>query len=399
MRIGVVFFDYDPEIGGGYSYETEVINSLIKHGGQSEHSFVIFSNRYVENNPHPANKNNSNIKFLKLPTVPWHERVKDRIKTRFNVARIYLKQESFLDQYLRNIGIEFLWFVSPGPILTDIPYAATVWDLQHRLQPWFPETSSNGIWDKREISYDWFLRRAAFVITGNQAGRQELEQLYQISGDRIALLPHMTPSYALSNAVANVDILNKYNINKDYLFYPAQFWPHKNHVNLLYAVRELRDKYKLDFPVVFAGSDQGNLGHVKAVTSQLGLDSRVHFLGFVPRDDLIALYQNAFALVYVSFFGPENLTPLEAFGLKCPVVAARVNGSDEQLGDAALLVNPTEPGEIALAIKRLHDDPGFRETLCNRGLKKSKAYTPDDYITGMFQLLDKFSTIRRCWGK
>ncbi len=53
----------------------------------------------------------------------------------------------------------------------------------------------------------------------------------------------------------------------------------------------------------------------------------------------------------MTFFGPENLPPLEAFALKCPVIASNVSGSEEQLGDAAILVNPVNPEEIAQAIQ------------------------------------------------
>jgi len=391
------FIDHSPEIGGGHTYETELMRSLMLLAHKSKHSFVVFSNRYVDPEARPVSVDTPKIEFTKYPIMPWIERARNSIKTKFNVARIYLHKESHFDRLVRALDVEFLWFVDPKPVLTDIPYLTTVWDLQHRLQPWFPEVSSNGIWDVRETLNYWFLKRAAFVVTGNQVGKQELEQFYQIPHERIYLLPLMTPNFALGQSQQNNGMLEKYGIAKNFLFYPAQFWAHKNHVNLLYAVRELNDKYDLNYPVVFVGSDQGNLDHVKTVTSDLGLGSQVHFLGFVPQEDLIALYQDAFALVYVSFFGPENLPPMEAFGLGCPVIAANVNGATEQFGNAALLVDPAKSNDIALAIKHLHDEPKLKDTLCKRGLEKATEWTADDYVIEMFRLFDEFSPIRRCW--
>ena len=121
---------------------------------------------------------------------------------------------------------------------------------------------------------------------------------------------------------------------------------------------------------VFVGSDKGNLSYLKNLASDLGVQSQVHFLGFVTETELAAFYKNARALVYLSFFGPENLPPLEAFSVGCPVIAARVSGAEAQLGDAALLVSPTQPDEIALSIKLLLDHSQQREVLASRGLNE-----------------------------
>ena len=83
---------------------------------------------------------------------------------------------------------------------------------------------------------------------------------------------------------ATRSVREKYGITGDYLFYPAQFWAHKNHVNLLLALKLLQSRLERPLSVVFVGADHGNLQHVKATADQLGLTDRVHFLGFVPRD-------------------------------------------------------------------------------------------------------------------
>ena len=91
--------------------------------------------------------------------------------------------------------------------------------------------------------------------------------------------------------------------------------------------------------IVFVGADKGTQKHVMAEAEALGVARRVHTLGFVDRERLVALYQHAEALIYPSLFGPDNLPPLEAMALGCPVIAARVDGADEQIGDAGILVD------------------------------------------------------------
>ena len=114
---------------------------------------------------------------------------------------------------------------------------------------------------------------------------------------------------------------------------------------------------------------------------------------------MVGLYRNAFALTYLTFFGPENLPPLEAFALGCPVIASDVAGAQEQLGECALLVDPKSPEEIASAIKSLRDDPDLRKTLVDCGFSRASRFTGRDYVRGVFRILDEFEPIRRCWGR
>jgi glycosyltransferase involved in cell wall biosynthesis len=185
-------------------------------------------------------------------------------------------------------------------------------------------------------------------------------------------------------------------VEGDYLFYPAQFWPHKNHVNLLHALRLLRDR-GLDLSLALTGSDKGNLPFIRDTAARLGLTPHVRWLGFVTNDQLISLYRHAAALTYVTFFGPENLPPLEAFAAGCPVVASDVAGAREQLADAALLVDPRRPEEIAAAVERLRADPTLRAALIERGFERARRSTPAGFVAAVIAWLDDFEGVRRNW--
>jgi Glycosyltransferase len=292
-----------------------------------------------------------------------------------------------------------MWNLTPFDCITmEIPYITVIWDLQHRVQPCFPEVSEHGRWNWRERNFADLCRRASIIITGTNAGKAEIEYFYQVPANRIKILPHPTPRFAL-DAPSRDDgaILNKYHIPEGYLFYPAQFWAHKNHAGLLLAAQLLRDTYNLTFPLVFVGADRGNCKHVRELVDRLDLAGQVYFLGFVPQNDLISLYRKAFALTYMTFFGPENLPPLEAFALGCPVIASKVEGAEEQLGDAAVLVDPKDARQVALAVKSLHDDVTLRQMLIQRGLTRARRFTGEDFVSGIFSALDDFELVRRCW--
>ncbi|MFH0897971.1 MAG: glycosyltransferase, partial [bacterium] len=193
-------------------------------------------------------------------------------------------------------------------------------------------------------------------------------------------------------------ILKTHTISQPYLFYPAQFWPHKNHIIILYAVKFLKEQHNLNFSVVFTGSDKGNLEYIKEQASKLGLENNVHFLGFVTMQELVALYRHAFALVFASFFGPNNIPPLEAFSLGCPVIAANVAGAQEQLGTAALFFDPKNYTECAKHVMQLVHKQNLRTILIAKGIQRAQQWTTKDYLEKLVSIIDDFEPIRRCWS-
>ena len=403
MRVGVFVSGHTPESGGGFTFQDDIIQALSRL--DSKHEFVIFS-QSTKGKAIEAISDRISFVYLR-PSFAEQTKaelagITSAIVKRLPIIRRHIKvtRRNCLKQALADYRIEFVWFPTPVYFEADVPYIYTVWDLQHRLQPWFPEVSANGEWRGREHMYANAIPRASAIIIGTESGKEEIVQFYQVPAERVKMIPHPTPSFTL-NASQDIseDVLTKYHIPKGYLFYPAQFWPHKNHVGLLSAVKLLREKYNLVLPVVLVGSDMGNLQYVRQMVDRLGLSPQVYFLGFVPRKDLVGLYRNAFALTYLTFFGPENLPPLEAFALGCPVIASKVSGAEEQLGDAALLVDPKDERQIADAIKRLHEDATLRDTLVSRGKARAAKWTAEDFVKSVSSLLDEFEPIRRCWGR
>jgi glycosyltransferase involved in cell wall biosynthesis len=393
MKVCVFLDQYRPEDGGAFTMQGDLLRALCAQASQSQHEFVVTSATS------PAIK--AQVESAGLHWIPYRrpgllEKMGALPVRVFPSLRNSLRWRSSFERHLRRLNIDFVWLVGPRPLDLDLPYLAIVLDLQHRKQPWFPEVSQYAEWDIRERRLAPFLRRAAGVIVGTQAGRQEVAQYLQIPNDRIHILAHPTPAHTLEAAKNKWTVDESLGIPPGYLLYPAQFWAHKNHVNLLLALKQLRDQ-GLVIPLVLVGSDYGNQEHVKKTIMELGLADQVKILGFVEPSILIALYQNALALTYLSFFGPENLPPLEAFALGCPVIAAQVDGAEEQLGEAALLVDPANPAEIGMAIHKLYKDSKLRARLVSKGLKRAKSWTAVSFVHGIFQILDRFEPIRRVW--
>jgi glycosyltransferase involved in cell wall biosynthesis len=395
MRVGIVLGRHAEDEGGAFTLQLEIVRAVLASAENTRHKFELFvrdrSWRNLETESSAAG----------VPTRRYGLSLTGKITAvvRRTAPEVSRSLRTHIDRVADRYAVDFLWFLSPSaPETPDIPYLATVWDLQHRLQPWFPEVGARGEWERRERTLGVFLRRAALVLTGTAHGKEEIERFYGIPPERIVILPHPAPLLTLpSNDRQDPELLRKYSLDLPFLLYPALFWPHKNHVNLLHAVQTLRSEHGIDLDLILPGSDKGNLRYVKSVAVSLGLEKYVRFPGFVERDDLAGLYRRAVALVYVSFFGPENLPPLEAFALGCPVIASRVAGAEEQMGQAAMLVDPKKPREIAGAIKTLMTDPSLRDDLILRGKERAQRFSSADFVRSVYALLDEFEAVRRCW--
>jgi glycosyltransferase involved in cell wall biosynthesis len=299
---------------------------------------------------------------------------------------------------------DLLWFNNIEPIHVGIPYIFNVFDLQHRLQPWFPEVSDKGQFRLREGCYGEAMQRAAFVITSSEETKSQVSLFYGVPADRIRVIHFPTPQPAIEAAasterpkMSEAELRAKYGIEGPYLYYPAQFWPHKNHVNLLHGLKALRDVHGLNFSMVFTGADHGNATFVKAEAQRLGVADKVHFGGFVSYDEVAALYRHAFAMTYVTFFGPDNLPPLEAFSFGCPVVLSNIPGIEMLFEDAVVPVDPRDGMSIAEGVKRLLDDPAGREYRIAKGRTIANRNSVSNYFVQVQALFDEFEAVRRCW--
>jgi glycosyltransferase involved in cell wall biosynthesis len=403
MKVAAYFRGYPPEKCGGYTFEQDIVHRLCELFPQCRHEMVLFFEDTMGDDILIALKKEGLRAITLVPLTKWQQLQRLILKT---LGRLHPRVLPLTLHPLRSVllreKVEMIWFVADAyvpPEEVEVPYIATVWDIQHRLQPWFPEVSQSGMWKSREDFYSTFLRRAAFILTPNEIGRNELCLFYGLQQERFRMLPLPAPkieNFPGENELNNT--LLKYKLDRGYLFYPAGFWPHKNHANLLLALQVLKDKFKQKRHLVLVGPDKGNLNYIRNLTVTLGLEEQVHFLGFITRKELIALYQGAFALTYMSLFGPDNLPPLEAFSFGCPVIVADYSGARQQCGNAAVFVNALDPYAIATAIYELQCQPEFRLELLESGRKRAVQYTGETYVKDVFSIFDEFEKVRRTWG-
>jgi len=302
-------------------------------------------------------------------------------------------------------SIDLIYFLSPTSLATsldELNYITTVWDLCHRDHVEFPEVRFGREFEARENLYRRLLPKAVGVFVDSPLGKSNVVRRYTVDDERVHIMPFM-PS--ISTALAGhayqagyVDIAEKYQLDIPYVFYPAQFWAHKNHVYLLEGLTALEQQFGRNVGAIFSGKDEGNMAHVKKVVSDLGLQDRVRFAGFVPAAEIPYLYRQSLALVMPTYFGPTNLPPLEAFSLGVPVLYSDMAGLRDQVGEAALLMDLSDPASMARHLDALLTNPQLREQLVQRGREVLSRNDDRSRLSVLTSVVVEFQRKRACWG-
>ena len=334
------------------------------------------------------------------PDLPAESRARRAVRRlRPNAVR----RRPELQAWHAQLGIELMLYPAPTPYSFEAgtPYVIAVHDLQHRLQPEFPEVSADGQAEGREYLFRNAIARATLVLADSEVGREDVLELYGGSGatpDRVKVLPFVPPPYLLGAGVADepavAAVRRRYSLPERYFFYPAQFWPHKNHARLVRALALLRDR-GWDAAVVFSGGPGGSEirerthDELVRLVAELRLEDRVHELGFVPEEEVGPLYGGAVALVMPTFFGPTNIPVLEAWALGCPVLTSDLRGIREQVGDAGLLVDPRSVEELARGMERLWSEEALQRELAERGRARLAEHTPEHFRRRLAEILSE----------
>ncbi|MBV9242467.1 MAG: glycosyltransferase family 4 protein [Acidobacteria bacterium] len=150
--------------------------------------------------------------------------------------------------------------------------------------------------------------------------------------------------------------------------------PRKNLVRLVEAYASLAAKRDVP-PLILAGRLAWLYHESVAAAAKYGVKEKIRFLGFVPDEDLPALYSAATIFVYPSFFEGFGLPPLEAMQCGTPVITGNLTSLPEVVGDAGIMVDPYDVNAIGTAIELLLADKNLRQDLSRRGIERAKGFS------------------------
>ncbi|MDO8482909.1 MAG: glycosyltransferase family 1 protein [bacterium] len=408
MRVGF-YFECIKSGGGAYQYALNLLEALREN---KNHDFVVFT---ISPDFPFADFNLPNWKIVNLiPTVGKSETKtepvkKETAKRRFStfvrdsLQKLHLYRiEIFLTTWRakkrarilaqENIDLMFFHGSSELSFLISTPSVVPIHDLQHITNKGFPEVSKLGQWEKREYLYHHIKKTAYRILVDSPIGKEDIMHYYNVASEKIIILPPLPPKY-LRTEITTGDakkIIAKFSLPEKFLFYPAQFWPHKNHLNLLKAIKLLKDKNEI-VPLALSGSRRGHWGAYDKVLKYINensLGSQTYLLGYVDNEEMGALYRLATGFIMPTYFGWTNIPLVEAWQMNCPAIYSNVRGCKEQAGDAALPIDPDSPDEMAEKIHLFWNDAELRKGLALKGQKRLSLWTKNDYNVTITRIIE-----------
>ena len=399
MKIGILF--KHAKTGGGiYQYFLALMDCLRSFNGEDQ--FFLFHCNNIESlsvyrkagikTITLQSEKDSSFKVVHTHRLnPCHEAI-------HNGKRVFFRTKSLTSELKIEAAkhkIDLMLYPVPEreSFEVGVPYVMAIHDISHRIHPEFKEFNSDGIYEQREYVYDNGIKNAFFIMVDSEVGKEQVMDYYDTEREKIKVLPFIPPPYLFkeSNKDSAASVRAKYQLPDKFIFYPAQFWPHKNHENLIRALHSIKKSKGEEVTAVFVGAKQERWNGFRKMINlakALKVEGQIIDLEYVESKRMRALYEMATALVMPTFLGPTNLPILEAFAVGCPVIASDIKGVREQVGDAGILADPNSPEEIGMAIYRVWTDGILRSALVKRGHERMKRWTRKDFSNGLKAIID-----------
>lgn len=374
MRIGIDFTAAAQQGGGIGRLTRNVIGALAQIDRENEYRLFVAAGRGRDEEWKVGNLGaafqTSNYPNFRLKTLPLSDHA-------LAVAWHRLRLPLFAELFTGRVDL----FHSPDFTLPPVWRARTLVTVHDLSFLRLPECFPDGLRRYLETTVPRAVRRADHVIADSYNTRRDLMELLGTPGDKITVIhcgvePRFRPMTGESDRDTLAAVRRKYDLPERFILSVGTIQPRKNFTRLVEATGMLNAQCSmLDWDLVIAGGRgwmyEGIFERVRA----LGLERRVHFVGFVDDADLAALYNLAGLFAFPSLYEGFGLPPLEAMACGVPVVCSDTSSLLEVVGDAALTVGPLDVAGLAEAMCRAIEDESLRASLVQRGLVRATGFT------------------------
>jgi glycosyltransferase involved in cell wall biosynthesis len=325
---------------------------------------------------------------------PWlslsNVQLKDfRIPNRlfFATAR-YLNQPK-IDKLLDGIDVYFNPHFFVAPLSNKCKKIITFHDLSFEHYPEFFSWRKR-LWQRFLMNTQQEAKQADKIIVVSQSTKEDLVNLYGIDSEKIKVVysgvggqfrPFFrspTPKLFRSWTPRLIELKEKYNLPDKFILYFGTIEPRKNLIGLIKAFELLKDKFQIPdsrFKLVIAGTKGWLYQDIFRAAQESKYKQDIVFTGFVEEADKPVLYNLAQVFVYPSFFEGFGFPPLEAMACGIPTIVSANSSLPEVVGQAALMVDPTNIDELAWAMETTLTNNNLREQLIKKGLEQAQKFS------------------------
>lgn len=331
-------------------------------------------------------------------SLPVPSRVERGLRRIYRFMRRHYREKLHRHGPLSARGVDLLFCPFTAPTFSEpgIPVVSLICDLQHKEYPQFFAPQEI---DTREFFYTEVCRRADAVICISDSTRASVIRHLKTDPEKTHTIPICIQSRLTGGDSSRMsEHLRDLHIDgTPYMFYPANFWPHKNHHLLLtaYGMYLYRHPGRA-MDLVFTGALDDAQRELQEKVRRMGLDQHIHFLGYLPDDQLTAVWQGCSFLVFPSLYEGFGIPVLEAMQFGKPVLCSNVSSLPEVAGDAALYFDPRKPAEIVHCLERIIGNEELTAGLVKRGYERLSLFQPREMVKRYLHCIEEvIGSLRR----
>ena len=329
----IAFFLSGLGSGGIYNQTMGFLNLIKKIQINENDEICIISDEKIEHN-----SSIENFKFIYFKKT-FFKRIM------FNVCEL-IKKNKFIEfnkilnpfqKFLKKNEIDLIVFAQPSfySLYCDgTHFIINVWNTEIKRYYNLNEFISGGFEYQNKI-IKFATEKAYKIFVFTERNKKDLKEIYNCSDEKI-MIQNLTPNlpfiFDKNQKINYLEIFNNFKLNREFkwFFYPAQFWPHKNHKYLLDVMKNLMKKNLNKIGFIFCGPDKGNLNYINKTVEKENLSENVKILGFVNDLEMISIYKNCQAVLMPTLLGRSSLPLLESLFFKKKIFYSK-NILDEDL--------------------------------------------------------------------
>ena len=308
--------------------------------------------------------------------------------------------------FIKKNSYDLIVFLGPSPMskfCKDISFISNIWDLDHKKNSQFPEHNLNSIYENKEKLFKEIVTRAFKIVVPHHINKLDLINFYKTAEDKINIqnfIPMLPTIYLEKSNIINYDdIYHKFKLpkGKKVIFYPAQFWAHKNHKYIIDVAKILKTKKNDKYLFVFCGGNKGNFKYIKDLILKNQLEDYIKIFNFLSDDEVISLYKNCNAVVMPTFCGPTNLPIYESFFFKKIIFYTKNLIPNDPIKENLIEIDITSPKDLYEKLdicfdkskieKMTQKNFDYYELVCNE----------KNFKTNYEKMFDEFSYLINRW--
>jgi hypothetical protein len=317
MKIGVVG-EFDTKGGGSYHQSKKIFKILSEFEG---FKFKLLTINYQKkiSKKYDDKKIYYEINFIdQLFFLFYSSKIIKSLLKKFSI-------KSRFEKFLKKNQIDLVFFLGCSRLslfCNNIDYVTYIYEFHHLSRPDLPEYKGWSDFDFREELLDANIKKSISLIVDTQKKGTDLIKYYNCFEDKINIIPLTTNMTELENtreAQSSSKIIDYIKKNKEYFFYPAQYWSHKNHYYILRTLQLLKKNYNQSIQFVFTGHKKNNFNFLVNKMNEFGLNNQITFFEYLNDEDIKSLYTNCKGVVMPSLVGYSSLPLYEAFYFEKPI--------------------------------------------------------------------------------